>query len=80
MDAALDKCRGKFGMEKVARHPLLGPLRGDQLRRFHVIHGEHHLIQLRAILSQVSPDPATVRVGGETLVKELQVPVQGTLA
>jgi hypothetical protein len=80
MDEALDKCRRKFGMEKVARHALLGPLRVDQFRRFHLVHGEHHLIQLHAVLHQVLPAPTPVRVSGDGLVKELQVPVQGTLA
>jgi heat shock protein HspQ len=80
MDAALDKCRQKFGMEKVARHTLLGPMRVDQWRRFHVIHGEHHLVQLRDVIAQVSPEFAPARSGNDNLVKELQVPVQGTLA
>src|SRR5271155_5724333 len=32
MDSLLDQCRHKFGMERVATHPLLGPLRVDQWR------------------------------------------------
>lgn len=80
MDAALDRCRRKFGIERVARHPLLGPLRVDQWRRYHVVHGWHHLIQLRAVIEQVAPSAVPVRVAGPTLVKELQVPVQRPFA
>ena len=46
MDIALDRCRRKFGMERVAVHPMLGPLRVDQWRRFHAVYGMHHLEQL----------------------------------
>jgi hypothetical protein len=53
MDAALDRCRRKFGMERVAVHPMLGPLRVDQWRRFHVVHGMHYLKQLIQVRDQV---------------------------
>jgi hypothetical protein len=79
MDQALDRCRQKFGMEKVARHPLLGPLRVDQWRRFHVVHGLHHVPQLRAIVAQVAPAAVPVRISSSALVKELQIPVQRPL-
>ena len=55
MDRLLDRCRRKFGMERVAVHPFLGPLRVDQWRRFHAVHGLHHLNQLRAVIAQVAP-------------------------
>jgi hypothetical protein len=58
MDALLDRCRQRFGLQRVATHVLLGPLRADQWRRFHVIHLRHHLGQLRRIESSVS-QPAT---------------------
>lgn len=80
MDAALDRCRRKFGMERVAHHPLLGPLRVDQWRRFHVVHGLHHLTQLQAVMEQVAPAPVPVRMTGKSLVKELQIPAQRPLA
>jgi hypothetical protein len=50
MDTLLDACRHTYGMERVATHPLLGPLRVDQWRRFHVVHGLHHLAQLRSVI------------------------------
>ncbi|MGC2398457.1 MAG: DUF1569 domain-containing protein [Acidobacteriaceae bacterium] len=80
LDSALDRCRRKFGMERVAHHPLLGPLRVDQWRRFHVVHGLHHLAQVRAVIQEVAPAPVPVRTGGTSLVKELQVPIQRPLA
>jgi Protein of unknown function (DUF1569) len=80
MDTLLDQCRRKFGMERVAPHPLLGPLRVDQWRRFHVVHGYHHLEQLRSVLEQVAPAPAPLQITKKNLVKELQIPAQRPLA
>ncbi len=57
----LDRCRRKFGMERVATHPLLGALRVDQWRRFHVVHGLHHLTQLRSVIEQVAPAPGSAQ-------------------
>jgi hypothetical protein len=54
MDSLLDRSRERFGIQRVASHYLLGPLRADQWRRFHVIHMRHHLGQLRRIESSVS--------------------------
>ena len=80
MDNLLDACRRKFGMDRVAVHPFLGPLRVDQWRRFHVVHGLHHLIQLRSVVAQVAPLQIPVRLPGPTLVEKLQVPAQRPLA
>jgi Protein of unknown function (DUF1569) len=80
MDSLLDQSRRKFGMERVAVHPLLGPLRVDQWRRYHVVHGYHHLEQLRSILAQVAPAAAPLQITRKNLVKELHVPVQRPLA
>ena len=80
MDAQLDRCKGKFGMERVAMHPWLGPLRVDQWRRFHVVHGFHHLGQLHAVIARVAPEPVAIRVTSASLGKELQVPMQRPLA
>ena len=79
MDAALDACRHKFGMERVATHPWLGPLRVDQWRRFHVIHGMHHVTQIRSALAQVAPLPLPIRIHSSRLVKERHVPAQRPL-
>ena len=80
MDTMLDACRRKFGMERVATHPLLGPLRVDQWRRFHVVHGLHHLSQLRSVIEQVAPDPVPLKMTGKNLVEKLHVPAQRPLA
>jgi hypothetical protein len=80
MDKLFDACRRKFGMERVAVHPFLGPLRVDQWRRFHVVHGFHHLTQLRSVVAQVAPSQVPVRLPSPTLVEKLQVPAQRPLA
>jgi Protein of unknown function (DUF1569) len=80
MDTLLDACRRTYGMERVATHPLLGPLRVDQWRRFHVVHGLHHLAQLRSVIEQVAPDPVPLKITGKNLVKELHVPAHRPLA
>jgi Protein of unknown function (DUF1569) len=80
MDKLFDACRRKFGMERVAVHPFLGPLRVDQWRRFHVVHGLHHLSQLRSVIEQVAPMRVPVTIAGPTLVEKLHVPAQRPLA
>src|SRR5271155_5987097 len=62
MDLQFDRCRRKFGMERVAFHPWLGPLRVDQWRRFHAVHGVHHITQLRNVIARVAPAPLPIRV------------------
>jgi len=80
MDKLLDACRRKFGMERVAVHPFLGPLRVDQWRRFHVVHGLHHLTQLRSVIAQVVPVQVPVTLASPKLVEKLHVPAQRPLA
>ena len=53
MDSLIDRSRKRFGLQRVAIHFLLGPLRPDQWRRFHVIHMRHHLDQLHRIEKSV---------------------------
>lgn len=80
MDAVLDRCREKFGMEKVAPHPWFGPLRADQWRRFHVVHGMHHVEQMRAVMERVGPSTVPVLITTRNLRKKLQIPAQRPLA
>lgn len=54
MDGRITQCRQVFGIQRVASHFLLGPLRPDQWRRFHVIHIGHHLDQLKRIERSVN--------------------------
>jgi hypothetical protein len=58
MDSLIDSCRQRFGPQRVTSHFLLGPLRPDQWRRFHVVHIRHHLGQLRRIEKAVGPPVA----------------------
>ena len=80
MDAALDRCRRKFGMERVAVHPILGPMRVDQWRRFHAVHTLHHLRQLQRVRRQVDPGWFTHAVPSSGSAKELQIPAHRPLA
>jgi hypothetical protein len=80
MDTVLDACRRRFGMERVGTHPWLGPLRIDQWRRFHVVHGLHHVHQLRSVTEQVAPAPVPLKLSRENLVEKLQIPAQRPLA
>jgi hypothetical protein len=80
MDTLLDSCRRKFGIGRVAVHPWLGPLRVDQWRRFHVVHGFHHLTQLRSVVEQVAPALVPLTMPSKSSVEELQVPAQRPVA
>ncbi len=80
LDSLLDRCRGKFGMERVAIHPWLGSLRVDQWRRFHAIHGIHHLTQLHSVVSAVAPAAIPIRMTSPTLVEKMHVPAQRPFA
>lgn len=53
MDRLLDACRDRFGIQRAATHFLLGPMRAEQWRKFHVIHFRHHLQQLNRIEKSV---------------------------
>jgi hypothetical protein len=48
MASGLDECEHKFGVgTKIMDHPFLGPLTAEEWRKFHWVHGRHHLRQLR---------------------------------
>jgi hypothetical protein len=79
MDQALEACRRQFGIERVAVHPWLGPLRVDQWRRFHAVHGLHHVTQLHSIVSDVLPALPGVPYVSNTLAEKLKIPVQRSL-
>ncbi|MBZ5570766.1 MAG: DUF1569 domain-containing protein [Acidobacteriia bacterium] len=47
MDDIITKCEARFGKRtRVLDHPVLGPLTTWQWRKFHWIHGRHHLRQI----------------------------------
>lgn len=50
MDAVIAEAEKKHGAEtRLLDHPILGPLRGDEWRKFHWVHGKHHLKQIRRL-------------------------------
>ena len=50
MDAVIAEAENKYGVEKrLLDHPIIGPLRGDEWRKFHWVHGKHHLKQIRRL-------------------------------
>jgi Protein of unknown function (DUF1569) len=47
MDAALAQCAAQFGPRaKILDHPVLGPFSVAQWRKFHLVHGLHHVKQI----------------------------------
>jgi hypothetical protein len=50
MDGLLTACASKFGSQaKVMDHPFLGPFSIQQWRKFHLVHGLHHVKQIRRL-------------------------------
>jgi hypothetical protein len=50
MDDAIQRCEERFGSDlKLVNHPILGPLSAAEWRRFHCVHGRHHLRQIRRL-------------------------------
>lgn len=48
MDAVIAQCEARFGKQtRVLDHPILGPLTARQWRKFHWVHGRHHLKQIQ---------------------------------
>lgn len=50
-DGLAAEAEGLFGHRRSISHQVLGPLSVAQWRRFQLIHGQHHLKQIRAIRS-----------------------------
>jgi hypothetical protein len=46
MDGIIAQCEAGFGRGKLLDHPILGPLAAAQWRKFHWIHGHHHIKQI----------------------------------
>lgn len=50
MDTIIAEAEKKYGPQTlVLDHPILGPMRGQDWRKFHWIHGNHHLKQIRRL-------------------------------
>lgn len=47
MERVIAQCDAQFGMGKaIAEHPILGPLTAREWRKFHWLHGRHHVRQI----------------------------------
>ena len=47
MDAIISQCEDRYGRRvKLMNHHVLGPLTGAQWRKFHWVHGRHHIRQI----------------------------------
>jgi hypothetical protein len=49
MDEVLTQCEARFGRGRLLDHPVLGPLTAAQWRKFHFIHGRHHVRQIQQL-------------------------------
>jgi Protein of unknown function (DUF1569) len=50
MDDMIAHCELQLGKDSnLLDHPILGPLSGAQWRKFHLVHGLHHLKQIRKL-------------------------------
>ena len=50
MDAVISRCESQFGTQaKILDHPFLGPFSAAQWRKFHLVHGMHHVRQIRRL-------------------------------
>lgn len=53
MDDAIAQCEACFGRRTpILDHPILGPLTAQQWRKFHWVHGRHHVKQIRKLHEQ----------------------------
>ena len=53
MDEAIAQCESRFGEQnRLLDHPILGPLTGRQWRKFHWVHGRHHIKQIQSLRQQ----------------------------
>jgi uncharacterized protein DUF1569 len=53
MEGIMARCEGEFGHKtRILDHPMLGPLSVSQWRTFHLIHGLHHVKQIRRLRRQ----------------------------
>ncbi len=56
MDEVIAECEARFGNGKVLDHPILGPLTAAQWRKFHWVHGRHHVKQIERLRRQAEPE------------------------
>jgi hypothetical protein len=50
MDEAIAHCEQRHGKRtRLLDHPVLGPLTARQWRKFHWVHGKHHVKQIQRL-------------------------------
>lgn len=50
MDQIITRCEQQWGSQrKLLDHPILGPLNAGQWRKFHLVHGLHHVKQIQRL-------------------------------
>jgi hypothetical protein len=49
MDKAITRAEQRWGDRLIGIHPVLGPLKADEWRKFHMVHARHHAKQILAI-------------------------------
>jgi Protein of unknown function (DUF1569) len=55
MDALIASAEAKYGRQtRVLDHPVLGPLRAREWRKFHWVHGAHHMRQIQTLRATFS--------------------------
>lgn len=54
MGEIMAQCEARFGHGKILDHPILGPLTAAQWRKFHLIHGRHHVKQMLRLREQAA--------------------------
>jgi hypothetical protein len=55
MDVIITQCEARFGRIQLLDHPILGPLTAMQWRKFHLVHGRHHVKQLLRLSKSMKP-------------------------
>jgi len=54
MDELISRCEAQYGKRvEVLDHPILGPLTTQQWRKFHWVHGRHHMKQIQQLRQMI---------------------------
>ena len=61
MDDVIGCCESRYGRgARLVDHPVLGPLTGQQWRKFHWVHGQHHVKQILRLKEMRPPEKRRV--------------------
>ena len=71
MDGVIARAEEKYGQRtRLLDHPILGPLQGREWRKFHWVHGQHH-ITMRALRAKFTPSILSSLLRGGYLFEPL---------